>query len=542
MFLNRYEIHERGDKVSFRDSRVAWVYILIFLLFGGLTILFAILSGVGHYDDFSATVLIIFFGVIITCLFVSCCEVKFVVTPEYISAKYGLIGRKFKFNNVDICYVNSERYITLMDEKGRELTLNLQHLPEEAGDYVTRAARENQVKVRSIGLFESNENTTNNSYNFKLVQKAYVLGIVMFIGFILAIDIPLTEVLIEGVEDQGTFILVLVIMIANTAFWLFFILRYTQFIYINGQEIEIRGLIRKPRVFNVKDISYVYTHENKYNTKAGSYQVEEMDIYVDGELVKIPSRIGRGYKKYDMFVAFLQDNGVPFSLTKDEKITYKEVEEKSQQEIPELLNLDEHAFTCDDNYIIENGIFQGMKLEEEPEEEIDYSDYHKGIKRFLVFAKLFHVLGQISLIIAMIALKADLLSFLQAIIIPGSCYLLLFIFATLCDLYCYSVITKDASCYPATVFSAYQIEDDLTVFYAYNAGSTVRVAEPYEANKKLDYYLKRYGEPTYIWSNFEKAPVFIEGDVDGPKGKGKYVGKLILLITILFLLLAVFFG
>ena len=97
-------------------------------------------------------------------------------------------------------------------------------------------------------------------------------------------------------------------------FWM--ILKSTATVSVNGSDIEFRRWLKKPMTIKVKDISYVYTEFRESDMNKNEH-VEVMDIYVGKEKLKLSRDIGRNFKNYDLFMAYLYDNGISFALDKD---------------------------------------------------------------------------------------------------------------------------------------------------------------------------------------------------------------------------------
>ncbi len=529
MFKKRYEIKNKGDALIANDSKIAGAILIFDLMFGAieLLLLYFVIA------DRDEGALYIAIGVLLVWLLLRCLERKYIIRPDSITIKHGIFRKRIPLDKIEYCFHSSRSYMTLVDSKGRETTIDLMHLPDEADDAIVATLKNCNIKIRRVGSFEKDREPGKHNYHFKMYQKGRVGGYITFVVLSLLLDVPFGVLLFEE-ESVGIRLFLLGSMIAYTALWVFLALKTTQTVYVDGENIEIRSCLKKTIKLNVKEISWVHNELKHYSSNGGGYDVEELEIHVGDEILKASGNISRAYKCYDLFLAYLQDYGVPFSLEEGKLLTYEKVEENSTKDIPELFNQEEHAFSCNTDYLIENGLFEGRILNKELGVEGDYDAY---IKKHLVFARIIRILyflTSITLIITMIACRANLIGLVVAFAIPGAMFVGLFILSSIDDLISFNDITKNGKCYKATVFWADMLSKDQTVMFAYDNGDNICLIEPLEINSKMSQadYEALYNVPTYIWANLSKVPYCIEGSEQKPFGKGKYVRKLILLLLL----------
>ena len=174
MFKKRYEPHIRGDKVTIIDKRTAVMYPL---MYGIVTMYVLIIWGIGSFsDDMKLNAIIlagVYLGVTAMCI---CFERKYVIEPESISVFYGIIGKKLNLHKVTHCFRNSNRHISLSDDREREVTIDLAHLPDGAEKYFLESLRNTNVNIRNIGYFVEHEGGANYNYKFKMCQREAKVG------------------------------------------------------------------------------------------------------------------------------------------------------------------------------------------------------------------------------------------------------------------------------------------------------------------------------------------------------------------------------
>ena len=536
MLEKRYEPRVRDNKVTIIDNRYAFVYLLMLFMMAFLLIAF-IICGAKDKETLMIVVIGIAVGFLFFAFLISGLECKYVIRPESISIMYGIFGKKIHLDKVTQCFYNSKSYITLLDEKGKENTIDLTHLYPDSDKFFTDALRNMNVRIREIGDYVETTDGTNFNYRFDMKQKDAAVIIVIFLFMALFLD----SVFLAGMpgSDFTVRLLLLAFAIGNTALWLFFAEKLTCTVSVKGEIIEVRRWFKKTRSINVKDISWVHTELKHHSNRYGGKDIEEMEIHLGDEILKLPVNIGRAYTNYDLFVAYLQDNGVPFSLADSELYTYEEAKEDSEKDIPELFNLNEHAFTVDDNYIIENGIFAGKKFNEELFQNVGSTDTNTK-NRVMAnqilgkIASIMYFANSFVFIAAMLLLRAKVIGVVTAFAVPLGVFIGVLLLSVITELLNYLTITKDASRFAATVFHAHTVDKELTVVYAYDAGDEVRLAEPLFLNSNLKQkdYEALYNVPTYIWANPQNSPLCVEGTDTKPLGKGKTIAKLVILAVL----------
>ncbi|MCR5415236.1 MAG: DUF1266 domain-containing protein [Pseudobutyrivibrio sp.] len=525
MFKRKYEPHVKGDKVKIVDNRLSGIFLfvlVVFIILGAMLVL----SGT---DDLGPVCIIVGFFLAALWLFFEALERRYTITPEYISVRYGLFSKKVRFEDVDYCFFSSNSFITLYDLKGKETTIDLIHMNGDYENYFLDAIRNGNVQIRAVGSFEKNANGRAIDSNFNMSQKGFIFSIILFMFFMLIISVPLFCVALDSEEEIVGRVFMLVIALLNVLLWGFLATKVSETITINNDTIIIKRWFKKSIVLNVNDIDWVYTGMEHYSNRGGGYDIEEMQIHVNNELLKLSTNISRGFKNYDVFIAYLQDHRVPFSLDKTKLITYEKVEEDSKKDIPELLNLEEHSFTCNEDYIIENGPFAGMKLDKDLEAN---GDYTKFFKKHIFFDKIrmgFVWIMYIAFFVAMIAARVGVINIFMALLIPGTLFMLAFVIKAIDEKSVVNEILKNARCYEAVLFTADVRENDEDVYFAYKDGDCVRLIEPFNTNgkSKQQDYEARYGVPTYIWADPQNIPFCLEGDTTGPKNLGRFTRNIV---------------
>ncbi len=469
---------------------------------------------------------------------------KYIIKSDSISVGFGVFRRTVKLDRVVQCYADTNRYYNLVEENGRETRIDLMNLPEEAESYFVEAFRNNNISIRKIGVFEESEKIVVGSPNTNFVMKrrdAMAVGL-MELLIIMVVTVPL---IILGLMEDATISIKLILIGVGVGFALlmhFVFNKYTTKITVDGDTITYKAWFRKPVSVNLKDISWVGWDWVKVNNAP---PVQELQLHVGDKVLNTPADVSRDYLKYDMFVAYLQDNGVKMSLDPEELLTYEKVLEDEKKDVPELLNTEEYAFSCNDDYIIENGIFEGMKLDDELDEEPTVSRGVAFIAGLQKFNKFVYFFTSIATFILLIIARAKLIGIITCFIGIGILYTLVFLISAIIDVLGFNLITKNAKCYKATVFNSRIRKEEKTVYYAYDAGDCVRLIEALDVNEKLtekDYKL-RYNVPIYIWANPDKLSLAVEGTSEKPNGKSKKVLKLILIILLeLVLIIAALFS
>ena len=525
MFKRKYEPHIKGDKVKIVDNRLRVFYLFFLVVFIILGAIF-VLSGT---DDLGSVCIIVGFALAVLWLLFEAAERRYTITPEYISVRYGLFSKKVRFEDVDYCFFSSNSFITLNNLKGKETTIDLIHMNGDYENYFLDAIRNGNVQIRAVGSFEKNANGRAIKRNFKMTQKGFIFSEIVFLFFMLIVSVPLSSYALDSEEEMGTRVVMFVMDLLNVLLWGFLATKVSETITINNDTIIIKRWFKKSIVLNVKNIDWVYTGMEHYSNRGVGYDIEEMQIHVNNELLKLSTNINRGFKNYDVFIAYLQDYRVPFSLDKTKLITYEKVEEDSKKDIPELLNLEEHSFTCNEDYIIENGPFAGMKLDKDLEANGDYTQF---FKKHIFFGKIrmgFVWIMNIAFFVAMIAARVGVINIFMALLTPGTLFILAYLLKAIDEKSVVNEILKTGRCYEAVLFTSDIRENDEDVYFAYKDGDCVRLIEPFNTNgkSKQQDYEARYGVPTYIWAAPEKIPFCLEGDMTGPKDIGKYTQKIV---------------
>ncbi|WP_029067449.1 hypothetical protein [Lachnobacterium bovis] len=525
MFKRKYEPHIKGGKVKIIDNRLSGIFLffLVAFIFIGAIL---VLSGT---DDFGSVCILVGFCLAVLWLLFAALERRYTITPEYISVRYGLFSKKVRFEDVDYCFFSSNSFITLYDLKGRETTIDLLNMKGNYEDYFLDAIRNGNVQIRTVGSYEKNKKGKVISKNFKMTQKGFIFGEIVLLFFMLIISAPLSLYALAPKEEMGTRVCMFVIALLNVLVWGSLAIMISETITINNDTIIIKIWFKKSIVLNVNDIDWIYTGMEHYSNRGVGYDIEEMQIHVNNELLKLFTNISRRFKNYDLFMAYLQDYRVPFSLDKTKLITYEKVEEDSKKDIPELLNLEEHSFTCNEDYIIENGPFAGMKLDKDLEANGDYTQF---FKKHIFFGKIrmgFVWIMSIAFFVAMIAARVGVINIFMALLTPGTLFILAYLLKVIDEKSVVNEILKTGRCYEAVLFTSDIRENDEDVYFAYKDGDCVRLIEPFNTNgkSKQQDYEARYGVPTYIWAAPEKIPFCLEGDMTGPKDIGKYTQKIV---------------
>lgn len=537
MFKSRYLPKENGDKVSIRDNRLRGslgFFAVIGIIFCVVFYFLGLNDGDGQQYAGLAVGLIIFAPIY---LLLRCCECKYVITAEYIAFRYGIFGHKIRFENVKQCFYNSSAYITLIEESGRESTIDLIHMEGEYDDYFLNAIRNGAIKIRTIGIFEDSEEKSDCNYNFKMRQKNSAGSVVFFVICMIAIDALIWAIGSDSVLDTETILILLGLVLGNTLLWVFIILKVSAYFHVHDHYVEYKAPFKKPKVLDVNDISWVHTEIVHRSSRQGG-DIEQMFIYVDKKPLKWNVDITRHYANYDLFGAFLHDNGVPFSLEKEELITYSKVKSDSEKTTHELLNLEEHAFTVDENNVIENGIFAGKQFHEECDEDVDYTPFIKKYSPLHTISSLLVGMASFVFLVTIILARVDILSGVAALLIPGDVFVLGLILSTLCDTLLVRDMLKEAKPYKATVFMADVLAEEKLVVYAYEDRGGVYVIEAmnFDSKRSQEDWNAMYGEPVYIWADLSKIGYCLEGDETAAKKEGKK-GLKIALLSVLFAIL-----
>ncbi|SDB35405.1 Protein of unknown function [Pseudobutyrivibrio sp. YE44] len=529
MFTKRYDIKNKGDAIVVSECKIGGTILLFDILFSIFELIFLYII----ISDWDETCFYVAIFILLVWRMLHIVERRYIIRPDSIIIKHGIIRKRIPLDKVDFCFYSSRSYMTLVDDKGKETTIDLIHLPDEVDDAVTATLKNCNIKIRRVGAFEKDKEPGKHNYHFKMYQKGRVGAYITFIVLTLLLDVPF-GIWIFQEESMRLRLFLLACILAYTALWVFLALKMTQTIYVDGENIEIRSSFKKPVKLNVKDISWVHNELKHHSTNTGGYDVEELEIHVGDEILSLSGNISRAYKSYDLFLAYLQDYDVPFSLEEGKLLTYETVEENSEKEIHEILNKEEHAFTCNDDYVIENGLFEGRILDKELAVDGEYDAYIKKHLRLARIIRALYFISSITLIITMIACRADAIGFIPALAIPGTIFVGMLLVSSLDDLISFKDITRNATCYKATIFMADLLSKEQTVMYAYDSGDKIRVIEPLEINKKMSQadYEALYNVPTYIWANPAAVPNCVEGSEEKPFGKSKYVRKVFLYLLL----------
>ena len=317
MFKKRYEPHIKGDRVTIIDNTTQMVR--PFVLFSYVVMMIIAFVTVIDEDTEGKIIGILFFGSInlMLELLIRCLERKYVIKPESLSIRYGIFGKTIKYDKVKHCFYNDLSYITLIDDRGRESVVELLNLPKDADKFFTDSFKNANIQIRKIGSFAVPKEGTNYNYNFKMKQRHAVGNIFLFV---LCICFFAFFMLIMLISYEPGYLWFLILMelggIGLNAFLFWMILKSTATVFVNGSDIEFRRWLKKPMTIKVKDISYVYTELRESDMNKNGH-VEVMDIYVGKEKLKLSYDIGRTFKNYDLFEAYLYDNGIRFALDKD---------------------------------------------------------------------------------------------------------------------------------------------------------------------------------------------------------------------------------
>ena len=512
MFKKRYEPHIRGDKVTIIDKRTAVMYPL---MYGIVTMYVLIIWGIGSFsDDMRLNVIIlagVYLGVTAMCI---CFERKYVIEPESISVFYGIFGKKIDLHKVTHCFRNSNRHISLTDDREREVTIDLAHLPDGAEKYFLESLRNTNVNIRNIGYFDEHEGGTNYNYKFKMCQREAKVGKIALLLFCLFFEFIFVAVCVTSPEARSMFTKIIV---GTALLWIVAHSGFTNTVCIDGEFIEFRRWFKKTKRISVKDIVWVYVANAIPNNTANKF-TEVMNIRLKDAYLKSSTQIGRGLTNYDMFVTYLLDNGVPFSLDGKKVITAKEAEQVTEPDIPKILNLKDYAFTVSDDYVIENGIFAGKKLDKEQPPKADYTAYQSRNKIADNTGLILYFIGFFATCIAPLFAQAENAGLIIALMIVFGVTLVVNLIQLIKVRLNYKDVTEGASCYPATLFSAVTIGNRQFISYAYDDGDTVRLIESLFLGKnvKTKNYKELYNVPTFIWANPNKATRCVEGTKEKP--------------------------
>ena len=317
MFKKRYEPHIKGDKVTIIDNRTQMAR--PFMFFSYIVTMILAFVAVIDEDTEGKIIGILFFGSIILMmeLLIGCLERKYVIKPESLSIRYGIFWKTIKYDRVKHCFFNSLSYITLIDDRGRENVVELLKLPKDADKFFTDSFKNANIQIRKIDSYAVPKEGKNYNYNFKMKQKHVVGYNLLFILGICFIA-PMLIVFIVSYEPGYLWFLILMELggLGLIGFFFWMILKSTATVSVNGSDIEFRRWLKKPMTIKVKDISYVYTEFRESDMNKNEH-VEVMDIYVGKEKLKLSRDIGRNFKNYDLFMAYLYDNGISFALDKD---------------------------------------------------------------------------------------------------------------------------------------------------------------------------------------------------------------------------------
>ncbi len=539
MFKKKYELHEYADRVTVRDNRVrpARVLILIIWLIAAMVLTVDLVSS---GEDFIAGIIIFAAIILASEILLWMCECKYIITDEYIKMQYGFFGKKLWYRDMERCFYNSSAFITLIDNRGRENTIELIHLDGEYDDYFINPIQRSGVPVRKIGVFEKSEEISSYRYKFKMYQKGRLVLFIFFAICMIFLDVLIAMAIAEEAVDTSFDIIMAVAFIGNTILWLCIIANFTTVFYVDGDKIIYSRCLRKKQILNIKDISWVNTEIVHQSNNGAGTDVETMNIYVAGEELKWKVKPSRSFSNYDMLVAFLQDSGVPFSLEKKELLTYEKVEGDSKKSTHELLNLEEYAFTVNEENIIENGIFQGKRLIDESTEEIDYTPFIKKFKHIDQLQKLLLGSVWIVLIVTILLARLELLDFIAAILLPISLWILGLLVSNIENILIIKEVKKNAKLYKATVLKADVLREDKYVIYAYEDADTIKLIEPLEINPKLsqEQWKERYGNAINIWADLDKFPYCMEASGFEQDVVAKKIKKLVLLTLLSIITIA----
>lgn len=538
MFKKRYELKEKDGYVSIVDNRVRVARILLLGLWivGYIIFLFTARS----LGDFAMISLIFVAIVAGTELLLWMLECKYIITDEYIKMQYGFIGPKIWYRDIDRCFHNELFNITLIGNNGKETNIDLLHLDGDVDEYFLEPIRRNGIAVRKIGVFEKSSENGGYKYKFKMQMKGKVGVIIMLASFMLFLDAIFFMLIFDSANDSGMVLLALALFIGNTLLWGFLMYNYTAVFEIDNGKIAFHKCFGKAKELDVKQISWVNSEIVQQSNNGVNQDVETLNIYVKGKELGWKNKPSRNYTNYDMLVAFLQDSNVPFSLEKEELLTYSKLEEDAEKTIPELLNLDEHAFTVDKDFIIENGIFKGKRFFEEDDEKRDYSAYIKKIKPLNTIETILLGSPGLCFIVTVILAKADVLSYITAILIPIALFVAGLVLSQIEGMLSFREIKTGAKLYKATVFKADVLAKEKYVLYAYEDEDGVRLIEPlsFDSKMKQDDWKARYGRPTSIWANLDKLPYCIEEEINKEEKSKKEALKLVGFIVGLVILVA----
>ncbi|MEE3493603.1 MAG: hypothetical protein VZR06_00485 [Butyrivibrio sp.] len=521
MFKKRYEPHIRGDKVTIIDKRTAVMYPL---MYGIVTMYVLIIWGIGSFsDDMKLNVIIlagVYLGVTAMCI---CFERKYVIEPESISVFYGIFGKKINLHNVTHCFRNSYRHISLADDREREVTIDLAHLPDGAEKYFLESLRNTNVNIRNIGYFVEHEGGTNYNYKFKMCQREAKVGKIAILLICLLFEFIFVAIWATSPEVRSMFTKIIV---GTALLWIVAHSGFTNTVCIDGEFIEFRRWFKKTKRISVKDIVWVYVANAIPNNTANKF-TEVMNIRLKDAYLKSSIQIGRGLTNYDMFVAYLLDNGVPFSLDGKKVIDTKEAEKQMEPDISEILNLKDYAFTVNDDYVIENGIFAGKKFDEKQAPNADYTAYQSRNKIADTTGLIIYCICFFAICITLLQAQTEKIGYVTALLIMFGIGL----FGDLVQLIKvkrnYKDVTEGASCYPATLFSTVKIGNRQFISYAYADGDTVRIIESLFLGKKTKNYKELYNVPTFIWANPDKAPRCVEGTEERPLGNSAITKRIV---------------
>lgn len=523
MFKKRYEPHIRGDKVTIIDKRTAVMYPI---MYGIVTMYVLIIWGIGSFsDDMKLNVIIlagVYLGVTAMCI---CFERKYVIEPESISVFYGIIGKKLNLHKVTHCFRNSNRHISFTDDREREVTIDLEHLPDGAEKYFLESLRNTNVNIRNIGYFVEHEGGTNYNYKFKMCQREAKVGKIAILLICFLFEFIFVAIWVTSPEARSMFTKIIV---GTALLWIVAHSGFTNTVCIDGEFIEFRRWFKKTKRISVKDIVWVYVANAIPNNTVNKF-TEVMNIRLKDAYLKSSIQVGRGLTNYDMFVAYLLDNGVPFSLDGKKVIDAKEAEQVMEPDITKLLNLEDHAFTVGDDCIIENGIFAGKKFDKEPAPDADYTAYQSRNKVADTTGLILYFICFFAMCIALILAQSEKIGFVTALMIMFGISLFVDLVQLIKVKRNYKDVTEGASCYPATLFSAVTIGNRQFISYAYADGDTVRVIESLFLGKKAKSknYKELYNVPTFIWADPKKAPRCVEGTEERPSGNSAITKRIV---------------
>lgn len=317
MFKKRYEPHIKGDKVTIIDNKTQMVRPFMFFYYI-VTMILAFVVVIDE-DTEGKIIGILFFGSInlMLELLIVCLERKYVIKPESLSIRYGIFGKTIKYDRVKHCFFNDLSHITLIDDRGRESVIELLNLPKDADKFFINSFKNANIQIRKIDSFGVQKEGTNYNYKFKMKQK-HVVGYNLLSILGICFIAPMLIVFIVSYEPGYLWFLILMELggLGLIAFLFWMILKSTATVFVNGGDIEFRRWLKKSITIKVKDISYVYTELRESDMNKNGH-VEVMDIYVGKEKLKLSYDIGRTFKNYDLFEAYLYDNGIRFALDKD---------------------------------------------------------------------------------------------------------------------------------------------------------------------------------------------------------------------------------